>query len=241
MSRLLVSVRSAPEAELALAAGVDLIDVKEPRRGALGQANGEVIAAVVSTVAGKRPVSAALGELLDDNQPREFAALPAVDFAKIGLAGCAHVRDWPRRWRRALGSLPPSVACVAVVYADREAAQAPAARDIVERAAEYGCRAVLVDTFDKSAGGLLSQWSLAQLDEWIAQVHALDMLAVVGGRLCIADIDRLLTAGLPTTRPDYFAVRGAACGGARDSELSTVLLAELARLFRPTARESLTN
>ena len=36
MTRLLVSVRSAEEAEIALAGGADVIDVKEPRRGALG-------------------------------------------------------------------------------------------------------------------------------------------------------------------------------------------------------------
>ena len=39
MSRLLVSVRSAAEAEVALGAGADLIDVKEPSRGSLGAAD----------------------------------------------------------------------------------------------------------------------------------------------------------------------------------------------------------
>ena len=37
---LLVSVRSGAEAEAALAGGADLIDVKEPTRGALGRADG---------------------------------------------------------------------------------------------------------------------------------------------------------------------------------------------------------
>ncbi len=39
MTRLLVSVRSAAEAEIALSAGADLIDVKEPSRGSLGAAD----------------------------------------------------------------------------------------------------------------------------------------------------------------------------------------------------------
>ena len=65
MTRLLVSVRSADEARTALAAGVDLIDVKEPARGSLGAASPGVVADVVGAVAGRVPVSAALGELFE--------------------------------------------------------------------------------------------------------------------------------------------------------------------------------
>ena len=65
MTQLLVSVRSAEEAEAALHGGAALIDVKEPRRGALGRASDGILADVVRTVAGRRPVSAALGELLN--------------------------------------------------------------------------------------------------------------------------------------------------------------------------------
>ena len=47
MTRLLVSVRDALEARVAMGAGVDLIDVKEPRRGSLGRASNSVVAAVL--------------------------------------------------------------------------------------------------------------------------------------------------------------------------------------------------
>jgi uncharacterized protein (UPF0264 family) len=63
--QLLVSVRSAAEAEAALEGGADVIDVKEPSRGSLGRADDDVIAEVVSTVAGRRTVTAAMGELVD--------------------------------------------------------------------------------------------------------------------------------------------------------------------------------
>jgi len=62
---LLVSVRGPNEVEAAVQGGASLIDVKEPNRGALGQADDDVIAAVVKRVAGRQPVSAALGELID--------------------------------------------------------------------------------------------------------------------------------------------------------------------------------
>ena len=64
MTGLLVSVRSAAEARIALEAGADLIDVKEPRRGALGAADPAVWKDVCRAVAGRVPVSVALGELV---------------------------------------------------------------------------------------------------------------------------------------------------------------------------------
>src|SRR5438445_778047 len=49
---LLVSVVSAEEAEVALNAGVDLIDVKDPSRGPLGMAHHETVAAVLVVLGG---------------------------------------------------------------------------------------------------------------------------------------------------------------------------------------------
>src|SRR5690242_4202542 len=70
MAHLLVSVRSPAEAVAALEGGAALIDVKEPSRGPLGRADEDTITAIVQTVAGRRPVSVALGELLDHSEPR---------------------------------------------------------------------------------------------------------------------------------------------------------------------------
>src|SRR5262245_16212587 len=62
---LLVSVRHSDEVDIAINGGARLIDVKEPTRGALGRAENAVVADVVTKVAGRRPISAALGELSD--------------------------------------------------------------------------------------------------------------------------------------------------------------------------------
>src|SRR4029077_9754602 len=64
-SGLLVSVRSAAEAREALSGGADVIDVKDPSHGPLGMARQGVIDEVLSVVAGKVHVSAALGELIE--------------------------------------------------------------------------------------------------------------------------------------------------------------------------------
>lgn len=63
--QLLVSVRNAEEAVQAADSGADIIDVKEPEFGSLGFAGGATIREVVDAVAGRIPVSAALGECLD--------------------------------------------------------------------------------------------------------------------------------------------------------------------------------
>src|SRR5262245_29672057 len=94
-SQLLISVRSAVEVEAALAGGADLIDIKEPRRGPLGPADPDIVADVLRAVGGRRPVSAACGELRDrvrgDNQ-QPFNT--SVRFVKWGLARCRHGYDW---------------------------------------------------------------------------------------------------------------------------------------------------
>src|SRR6476620_4190786 len=103
---LLVSVRSAVEALAALAGGADVIDVKEPSQGSLGAADDNTISAVVRAVAGRAPVSAALGELVDlIGSPNGEGARPLVDgvsLFKTGLARCGSLSDWQTHWQRAV-------------------------------------------------------------------------------------------------------------------------------------------
>ena len=61
--RLLVSVRDASEAEAALAGGADIIDAKEPLNGPLGPVAPDTLAAITAAVAGKTPISVALGDV----------------------------------------------------------------------------------------------------------------------------------------------------------------------------------
>src|SRR4051794_22711300 len=105
MAELLVSVRSAPEADAAVAGGAHLIDVKEPQRGPLGRADDAVSAEVVRAVAGRRPVSAALGELLEGYMPPDRVSLT---YVKWGLAGCASAA-----WRERLTAAAATLAATA--------------------------------------------------------------------------------------------------------------------------------
>src|SRR5438876_8959932 len=98
MAGLLVSVRSAAEAATVLDGGAALVDVKEPARGSLGRADDEVRAEVRAVLAGRVPMSIALGELGVSLDPGPDLA--GIAFAKWGLAGCVDL-EWQDRLRLA--------------------------------------------------------------------------------------------------------------------------------------------
>jgi len=237
---LLVSVRNAAEADLAIRAGADLIDVKEPRAGALGAASSTVIDHILQVVRHRVPVSVALGELVEATCRGEgsdrLAAVPSavangLCYAKMGLADAATRRHWPLLWRRALDALPAHVSSVAVVYADWRQARAPSPERVLAEAARFDCQAVLVDTFDKAGGSLIDHWTFPQLDAFIRNARTRRQLVVLGGSLSVATLPSVLPL-----RPDYVAVRGAVCGGRRDSAIQADRVAELAAMLRRTRR-----
>ncbi len=212
MTKLLVSVRSADEARAALAGGADLIDVKEPRNGALGAADEQVQREIIQTIHGRAPCSLALGELLGGKLT--FPTDVPFAFAKIGLAGCGRLETWPVRWREAWRALPRETTRVAVAYADWETCAAPAPDEILKHAAQCDCRVLLLDTFDKSAGNLFTHWNSPSLSRFIDSIHHAEMLAVLAGSLTLNDFPAALALS-----PDYLAVRGAACVGERQGDI----------------------
>lgn len=227
MTGLLVSVRSGREALLALAGGADLVDVKEPARGALGAADPAIWADVVSVVAGRVPVSVALGEMSQTDELTCPPAIAAFQFAKLGLAGCRWCADWPRRWQERLQILPSQVAPVAVAYADWPAAESPRPEAILERAAGMGCQVVLFDTFSKTNGDLLHHVGQAELARLTSRARSWGMQVVLGGGLGPATIRQVLPLA-----PDYIAVRGAACRGVRTDSVEAGLVRGLRRLIQ---------
>ncbi len=226
---LLVSVRNATEAVAALAGGADLIDVKEPSRGALGAADAAVWNEVLHVVAGGAPVSAALGELLDREVFTRAAAAGGLRFAKFGLAGCGRRRDWRLLWQAAVDALPPGVLAVPAAYADWRAAAALPPPAVLELARQSPARLLLIDTWEKSGRTLFDALTFAALETISRAAADCGVQLVLAGSLSLAAIERLLPLA-----PAYVGVRGAACRGGRNGKIDTALVKTLAEIvIRP--------
>jgi hypothetical protein len=210
MTRLLVSVRTLDEALLAAAAGVDLIDVKEPARGPLGRAAADIRLAIGHRLGKQHSLSAACGELLDLQQTEtgsdDLAAWDGYRFAKIGLAGCAEGTRWHEKWRAWRSMLPTTVEPVLVCYADGERCDAPCFEDLLDFAVEAKLRTLLFDTWDKRGPGLCQLWRPAKFLRVGQELSQAGISFVLAGKLDLADI-----TGLPRCGASYLGIRGAVC------------------------------
>ena len=223
MTKLLVSVQTADEAVHALTAGADLIDVKDTARGPLGQAHHETVTAVLAVVQQRVPVSAALGEWEPDSQADAcwHFGLP-LSYVKWGLAKSAANPDFTEQFLETRRKLPDGIELVLVAYADHEQAGCIPPAELVKLAKRYRFRAMLFDTFDKTAGALLTHLPIAELAEQIVSLHRSGVQVALGGSLTLEQVPKLLAI-----EPDWLAIRGAACvGGKRTGALDPVRLAK---------------
>jgi len=229
-----VSVRSVAEAAAALEGGADLIDVKEPSRGPLGRADDDMIAAVARFVDGRRPVSAALGEL---TVGQLLSRTDGLQFVKWGLGGWRGRREWRDILSARLvaqGGPRP----VIVAYADWEDAVAPPVDEVAEFACGWPGTAFLLDTFGKRP--VVPGSARPSLLTYLTAERVADLcryLQDAGVRVAVAgSLDSECLATLRCARPQWFAVRGAACAqGQRDGPILASRVRELVNLLQETA------
>ncbi|MFM9842171.1 MAG: (5-formylfuran-3-yl)methyl phosphate synthase [Dongiaceae bacterium] len=211
MTGFLASVTSMAEAEIALAGGADILDLKDPSRGALGALPTEIITACVAGIAQRRIVSATAGDLamepdLVRNAVRRLSAC-GVDIVKIGLfpggdilACISALRDETVRGTR----------LVAVMFAD----QAPEF-SLIGPLREAGLIGVMLDTADKSAGGLRHHLDGDDLADFVEAAKKFGLMSGLAGSLRLEDV-----APLAALQPDYLGFRGGICDHGRQSALS---------------------
>ncbi|MES9989065.1 MAG: (5-formylfuran-3-yl)methyl phosphate synthase [Candidatus Thiodiazotropha endolucinida] len=201
MTRMLASVIDWRELESAIEAGVDIIDLKNPRTGALGALPIESIRNLVTRCGGRCPVSATVGDLPADPQQLTQAigrtAECGVDYVKVGFFSAKNLT----RCLQAIAGLTHRHKVVAVLFADRE----PPLERLGEFAAS-GFRGVMLDTAEKGGGGLLDRMDPKRLERFVSEVRALDMLSGLAGSLRLEDIPQL-----HSLLPDYLGFRGALC------------------------------
>lgn len=202
MTGMLASVMNLAEAKLALAAGVEIIDLKSPKDGALGALPVAEIQSIMSVINHACPVSATIGDLPMEAQGIRVAveetAATGVDYVKVGFFPGG---DWDAVIEALTQLANENVALVAVLIAD----QLPDFQWI-GKLAKAGFRGVMLDTQDKAKGSLIDFLSIATLTEFVHEVRLTPMLCGLAGSLRLSDL-----APLVELNPDYLGFRGALC------------------------------
>lgn len=217
---LLVSVRSVAEAQEAVAGGAAIIDVKEPSRGPLGRADADVTAAIAEAIAGRAQLTVACGELVAGERAIAAhieslttqlvaAGLSFPEAVKVGPSGLSLDR-WRSAHERLSAIVSEPIELVAVAYADWQLAKAPDPAQLIEAAAAGGASTILIDTFDKSAGGLLEIGGTDRVGAWVSAARSRGLGVALAGRLTAIDLPKVAAIGA-----QILGVRSAACEGGR--------------------------
>ncbi|RIZ66858.1 MAG: hypothetical protein D0531_02435 [Methylococcales bacterium] len=202
MTGMLASVNSVDEALLVLSAEVDIIDLKQPALGALGALDLDDIKQIVAVIAGRRPVSATIGDL--PMQPEivfnavQLMAETGVDYIKIGFFPG---NDWLGTLKKLSTLVPQKQALIAVLFADTQPDLT-----ILATLKASGFVGVMLDTMDKQQGSLTQVLAAEQIATFVSQAKELQLLCGLAGSLRISDIPELIAY-----HPDYLGFRGALC------------------------------
>ncbi len=227
--RLLVSVENASEAVEALAGGADIIDAKNPRRGALGMVDAEACASIAAVCRGRVPWSAALGDddLTAATEARAAlwatagACLVKMGFARRG--SYADVAATLHTLRRVV-SREAAERCgvVAVAYADAGATGSTSLDVVLHAAVATGVAGILIDTADKAGPSLRALMRDEDIQAVAVTARAAGLFVALAGRLTLAEV--AMVGGWDV---DVVGVRGAACEGGRLGRVSAARVRRL--------------
>jgi dihydroneopterin aldolase len=201
MTKMLASVADLAETEIAVAGGADIIDLKDPKAGALGAVATDIIRQAVKAVAGRRATSAVLGDLpMEPETVRaraEEVAATGVDYVKSGFFPSANAAACAE----ALAPIAARAKLIAVLFADREPEFG-----LLDDFAKHGFHGVMVDTADKAKGRLLDHLPPERIPVFVDRARSLGLKVGLSGSLEAPDIPRLLPFA-----PDFLGFRGALC------------------------------
>lgn len=234
MVSVLVSVRNVEEAKIALRVGVDLVDLKEPEKAAMGMVDLSVVSLIQNALPSNLPLSMACGELCDvPNQP-DF--LPnGISFYKFGLSDCKTTGSWVNNLlllKKQVLLLNKSAFVVPVLYGDYLKANSIKPFALLELLLEHSFFAIMIDTWGKDGSSVLDWITVAELLQIQNKCHAHNVKFALAGSLNLERITRLILEGV---KPAWFGFRGAVCKECSrtktiDFDLTSDLIAGVKRL-----------
>jgi len=199
---MLASVASFEEAKIALKHKVDIIDLKNPRLGVLGQLNEAIISSVVELVNNRIPVSATIGDV-EPNDPKlsnriTKTANLGVDFVKVGLFE-KKASDYFIKIINECSK--KNINIIVVLFAENIVDI-----DLLDLLMNSNIRGIMLDTKNKSHHSLCNIMKYKTLNQFIKLAKSYNLITGLAGSLKIEDIEKLMPL-----KPDYLGFRGALC------------------------------
>ncbi|MGR9116415.1 MAG: (5-formylfuran-3-yl)methyl phosphate synthase [Gammaproteobacteria bacterium] len=202
MTGMLASVSNLNEALQVLPFDADIIDLKQPSRGALGALDPEEVSSIVTAIDGQCMISATIGDLPMRpevvTQAVQGMGKTGVDYIKVGVFPGD---DWAGTLT-ALGDLAVNgLSLIAVLFADTQ----PDFK-ILPSLKSAGFKGVMIDTMDKQKGSLTQIMASSDIKAFVDSAARHKLICGLAGSLRREDIPHLITY-----QPDYLGFRGALC------------------------------
>jgi dihydroneopterin aldolase len=202
MTRFLASVSNVQEAATIIAAGADIIDIKDPHKGALGAVDPDTVKEIVRRLSGQVMTSATIGDLPMQaghiSQAIKNMHATGVDIVKVGVFDRtmpAEILDIIKEHART------GIRIVLVFFADLK----PELNNL-SLLADAGVYGVMLDTADKTNGSLRTIINDNMLGDFVRLANSCGLMTGLAGSLKLADIQPLLKLN-----PDYLGFRSALC------------------------------
>jgi uncharacterized protein (UPF0264 family) len=211
--KLLISPINEKEAREAIAGGADIIDVKNPKEGALGANFPWVIKRIKEVSHSKLEVSCTLGEVGNFPGSLSLAALGAaslgVNYIKVGLYGIKTPQEaifLLQNVRRAAKNCNSQIRVAVAGYADAEKIGAIDPLLIPEIAHKSQVDVAMIDTSIKDGKNLFDYLTVEQLRKFVDTAHSFGLEAALAGSLGAEQLPVVYRLDA-----DIAGLRGAAC------------------------------
>lgn len=222
MTQLLISVKNTQEAILALHAGADVIDLKDPNVGALGALDMQMTAEIVEAIDGRVVLSATAGEehasIKALCQNIQMRADSGIDIIKIAISDFFYIDEFFIEIQKLTKS---NIKIVAVFFGDGEVDFE--LFPILQRTGFYG---VMLDTQTKQVS-LLEHQSEKSIFRFIEKSRENELISGIAGSLNILHIDLLIAF-----KPTFIGMRGGVCeDNVRKSTLNRTKVQEVKNML----------
>lgn len=203
ITKWLASVESLEEAKLLVEQLPDILDMKNPSKGALGALTHQTVTEIVKWINKRCVCSATVGDLPMQAEIISAAirsmAETGVDYVKVGLFDESELIQCIQQLEPTIRSLNKPV--IAVIFADQLPQQ-----ELIPLLAKSGFAGVMLDTARKDGQGLLNHLSVEALHQFVVEAKSTGVLCGLAGALRIEDIETL-----SPLQADYLGFRSALC------------------------------